>query len=119
MNPWLVKGDTVNIHFRSAKQAHQVKGNINPGSCNQGVFIEVFNNFNGSAELLGFYGSNSVQGAAGVGYSLADGIFVDAKAMFPYSEIGVRLMNQAEIYGGAKTLGSFNPAQDRRLFLVP
>lgn len=83
------------------------------------IFIEPFNNFNGSAELLGLYGNNDIQGALGGGYSMADGFFIDAKAMFPYSEIGLRLMNQPEIYGGGKTLGSFNPAQNRRLIDIP
>lgn len=74
------------------------------------VFVEVFNDFNCSAELLGFYGGNDIQGAAGGGYSFSDGFFLDVKAMFPYSEIGVRFMNEAEIYGGAKTLGDFDPS---------
>lgn len=77
------------------------------------VFIEVFNKLNGSAELLGFYGNNDIQGALGGGYSFADGIFLDAKAMFPYSEIGLRFTGQPEIYGGLKTLGAFNPAQKK------
>jgi hypothetical protein len=80
------------------------------------VFVEVFNGFNGSVELLGFYGGNDIQGAAGAGYSFADGFFLDVKAMFPYSEIGVRFMNQAEIYGGVKTLGDFDP--DRKLRII-
>jgi hypothetical protein len=79
------------------------------------VFLEVFNNFNVSAELLGFYGNNDIQGALGGGYSFADGLFLDAKAMFPYSEIGIRFLNQAEIYGGVKTLGAFDPTQERRV----
>lgn len=78
------------------------------------VFIEVFNKFNGSAELLGFYGNNDIQGALGGGYSMADGIFLDAKAMFPYSEIGLRFTGQPEIYGGVKTLGAFKPAKEYR-----
>ena len=76
-------------------------------------FIEVFNKFNGSAELLGFYGNNDIQGALGGGYSFADGMFLDVKAMFPYSEIGLRYAGQPEIYGGLKTLGAFDPAQKR------
>jgi len=79
------------------------------------VFIEVFNKFNGSAELLGFYGNNDIQGAVGGGYSMADGIFLDVKAMFPYSEIGMRFTGQPEIYGGLKTLGAFKPAQENRV----
>jgi len=78
------------------------------------IFIEVFNGFNCSAELLALYGGNDIQGAAGAGYSFADGFFLDVKAMFPYSEIGVRFMNQVEIYGGAKTLGDFDPSLKRR-----
>jgi hypothetical protein len=89
------------------EQVYGLEGNI---------FIEVFNNFNGSAELLGFYGNNDIQGALGGGYSLADGFFLDAKAMFPYSEIGIRFLNQAEIYGGVKTLGAFEPAKEYQQF---
>ncbi len=77
------------------------------------LFIEVFNKFNGSAELLGFYGNNDIQGALGGGYSFADGMFLDVKAMFPYSEIGLRFAGQGEVYGGLKTLGGFKPAQKR------
>ncbi len=73
------------------------------------LFIEPFNRGNISAELLGFYGSNAIQGALGAGYSFEDDFFLDAKAMFPYSEIGVRFMNEPEIYGGLKTLGTFKP----------
>lgn len=79
------------------------------------VFIEVFNNANVSAELLGFYGNNDIQGALGGGYSFADGFFLDAKAMFPYSEIGIRFLGQPEIYGGVKTLDAFDPAQEKRV----
>ena len=85
------------------RQVYGLEGNI---------FIEVFNKFNGSAELLGFYGNTDIQGAVGGGYSMADGIFLDAKAMFPYSEIGLRFTGQPEIYGGVKTLGSFKPAKE-------
>ncbi len=88
----------------AGNQVYGLEGNI---------FIEVFNKFNGTAELLGFYGSNDIQGAAGGGYSFADGMFLDVKAMFPYSEIGLRYAGQPEIYGGLKTLGGFKPAQKR------
>ncbi len=96
-------------------QVYGIEGNL---------FIEVFNGFNGSAELLGFYGNNDIQGAAGAGYSLADSFFLDVKAMFPYAEIGMRIMNHPEIYGGVKSLGSFDPAQEsktinQRFILVP
>ncbi len=87
-------------HKDGGNQVYGLEGNI---------FVEVFNNFNGSAELLGFYGGNDIQGAVGAGYSFSDKFFLDVKAMFPYSEIGVRFMNQPEIYGGVKTLGSFDP----------
>jgi hypothetical protein len=84
------------------------------------LFVEPFNRGNVSAELLGFYGSNAIQGALGAGYSFEDDFFLDAKAMFPYSEIGVRFMNEPEIYGGLKTLGTFNPEKRvHRIDAVP
>jgi len=83
------------------------------------VFVEVFNGFNGSAELLGLYGGNDFQGAAGAGYSFADGFFLDVKVMAPFSEIGVRFLNQAEIYGGAKTFGDFDPDKKVRTAVLP
>jgi len=83
------------------------------------VFVEPFNKLTGSAELLGFYGNNDIQGALGGGYSFGDGIFLDVKAMFPYSEIGMRFTGQPEIYGGVKTLGAFKPAQNRQLVDTP
>lgn len=86
-------------------QVYGVEGNL---------FVEVFNDWNASAELLGFYGDNDIQGALGAGYSLSDSFFLDAKAMFPYSEIGIRFMGPLEIYGGLKSLGDFNPAQGNR-----
>jgi len=79
------------------------------------LFVEVFNGWNGSAELLGFYGNNEIQGALGAGYSLSDAFFLDAKAMFPYTEIGMRFLGPLEIYGGVKTLGDFQPAKERRM----
>ena len=93
----------------AGNQVYGLEGNL---------FIEVFNKFNGSAELLGFYGSNDIQGAAGGGYSFADGMFLDVKAMFPYSEIGMRFTGQPEIYGGVKTLGGFKPAQVNQVVVL-
>lgn len=90
----------------AGNQVYGLEGNL---------FLEPFNRFTGSAELLGLYGSNDIQGAVGGGYSFADGVFLDAKAMFPYSEIGLRFTGQAEIYGGLKTLGAFVPAQVRQV----
>lgn len=86
-------------------QVYGVEGN---------VFIELFNNWTTSLELLGFYGNNDIQGAFGAGYSLEDAFFLDAKAMFPYAEVGIRFVGPLEIYGGAKTLGNFNPAKEYR-----
>jgi hypothetical protein len=105
-------GEVLSATAREDKgnQVYGVEGNI---------FLEVFNKMNGSAEVLGLYGSNNIQGALGGGYSFADGVFLDAKAMFPYSEVGVRVLNQPEIYGGIKTLGAFNPAKDRWLIDTP
>lgn len=80
------------------------------------IFIEPWNSLNLSAELLGFYGNNDIQGAVGGGYSIADHFFLDGKVMFPYSEIGLRMMRNLEVYGGAKTFGSFNPSTDRSFF---
>jgi hypothetical protein len=86
-------------------QVYGVEGN---------VFIELFNNLTTSVELLGFYGNNDIQGAFGAGYSFEDAFFLDAKVMFPYAEVGLRFVGPLEIYGGAKTLGSFNPAKEYR-----
>lgn len=83
------------------------------------LFVEVFNNWNGSAELLGFYGSKAVQGAVGGGYSFADDFFLDAKVMLPYSEVGFRFLGNPEIYGGVKSLGVFDPAKDVRRVVAP
>lgn len=83
------------------------------------LFVEVFNNWNGSAELLGFYGGNAVQGAVGGGYSFSDDFFLDAKVMLPYSEIGFRFLGNPEIYGGVKSLGVFDPAKDVRRVVAP
>ena len=95
--------DSTTAREDKGRQVYGLEGN---------VFIEVFNKWNASAELLGFYGNNDIQGALGGGYSFADGLFLDAKAMFPYSEIGLRFAGQAEIYGGIKTLGAFKPAKE-------
>ncbi|MGD9948864.1 MAG: hypothetical protein AB7U29_10345 [Desulfobulbus sp.] len=73
------------------------------------LFVEFFNDFDASAELLGLYGGNSVQGALGVGYDLNDEFFIDAKAMFPYSEVGMRIGGPFEVYGGVRTFGAFDP----------
>ena len=83
------------------------------------IFVEVFNNWNGSAELLGFYGGNAVQGAFGGGYSFSDDFFLDAKVMLPYSEVGLRFLGNPEIYGGVKSLGLFEPAKDVRRVVAP
>lgn len=87
-------------HKDGGNRVYGVEGN---------VFLEIFDEWNASAELLGLYGGNSVQGAIGVGYDLRDEFFIDAKAMFPYSEIGMRFLGPFEIYGGVKTLGTFDP----------
>ncbi|MBM9537710.1 hypothetical protein [Desulfobulbus alkaliphilus] len=73
------------------------------------LFFEIFNNWNGTVELLGFYGTNDVQGALGAGYSFTHDLFVVGKLMFPYSEVGLRYMYLPEIFFGVKTLGSFSP----------
>lgn len=101
-NPLLLSSTT---KADEGDQVYGVEGNL---------FIEVFNDFNGSVEVLGIYGTKDIQGAAGAGYSLADGFFLDAKAMFPYAEVGLRFPSQVEIYAGAKTLGNFNPAQEHQ-----
>ncbi|MDD2463516.1 MAG: hypothetical protein PHI97_05920 [Desulfobulbus sp.] len=87
-------------------RAYGVEGNI---------FFDILDGFTPSAEVLGFYGTNEVQGAIGGGYDFSSDFFLDAKVMFPYSEIGVRFPGQVEIYGGLKTLGSFNPKKEHRL----
>jgi hypothetical protein len=85
------------------KQVLGVEGNF---------MIEPFNSWNPSLELLGFYGNTDIQGALGAGYDWSGDYFFDAKVMFPYAEIGIRFPEQLEIYGGLKTLGSFNPAKE-------
>jgi len=111
-NPLLLNSS---VEADEGDQVYGVEGNL---------FIEVFNGFNSSVEVLGIYGTKDIQGAAGAGYSLEDGFFLDAKAMFPYAEVGLRFPSQVEIYAGAKTLGSFKPAQDHhtvdnRVIVVP
>lgn len=74
--------------------------------------VAPFNGFTPSVELLGFYGTNTVQGALGGGYDFDTDFFFDGKVMFPYGEIGLRFPRNLEIYGGVKSLGSFDPARD-------
>lgn len=64
---------------------------------------------NVSTELLGFYGTNDVQGAAGVGYDFESGLFLDVKLMAPFAEAGMRFDGENQVYMGANTLGSFSP----------
>lgn len=73
------------------------------------LFFEIFNDWNSTVELLGFYGTNAIQGALGVGYRFTHDVFLVGKLMFPYSEVGLRYMYQPEIFFGVKTLGSFDP----------
>lgn len=87
-------------------QAYGVEGN---------VFFDILNGFTPSVEALGFYGTNDIQGAFGGGYNFSGDFFLDAKVMFPYSEIGIRFPGQTEIYGGLKTLGHFQPEQRHHL----
>jgi len=95
--------ETWNVSVDEGDRVYGLEGNL---------FVEVFNRWNLSAELLGFYGNNDIQGALGAGYSLANDFFLDAKVMFPYSEVGLRFLNGLEIYGGGKTLGDFNPEKE-------
>ena len=107
---------------RVSTEEHTSVSDIDQGNRVYGVegnlFVELFNSLNPSAELLGFYGNNHVQGALGAGYSLANDFFLDAKVMFPYSEIGIRFPGEVELYGGAKTLGDFNAAREEELVNV-
>lgn len=82
------------------------------------LFVTLFGDWNLSGELLGFYGTNDIQGAFGAGYGGAQGFFFDVKAMFPYAEVGLQFLSGAELYGGLKTLGSFDPAQTSERFTV-
>lgn len=82
------------------------------------LFVTLFGDWNLSGELLGFYGTNDIQGAFGAGYGGAQGFFFDAKAMLPYAEVGLQFLGGAELYGGLKTLGSFDPAQTSQRFTV-
>jgi hypothetical protein len=74
-----------------------------------GAYVEPLGGWNISGEVLGFYGTTDVQGAVGMGYDMADGIYANVKLMAPYSEIGVRFLGPLEIYGGLRTLGDFDP----------
>ena len=74
--------------------------------------IAPFNGFSPSVELLGFYGTNTLQGALGGGYDFDNDFFFDGKVMFPYGEIGLRFPQNLEVYGGVKTLGSFDPGKE-------
>nr|WP_321466133.1 hypothetical protein [uncultured Desulfobulbus sp.] len=102
----VLQSETSNITVNGRKSGDRVYG------LEGNVFFDLLDGFTPSAELLGFYGNNEIQGALGGGYDFSDGLFVDAKLMFPYSEIGVRFPNTVEIYGGLKTLGSFDPDRD-------
>ena len=82
------------------------------------LFVTLFGDWNLSGELLGFYGTNDIQGAFGAGYGGAQGFFFDVKAMFPYAEVGLQFLGGAELYGGLKTLGSFDPAQSSQRFTM-
>jgi len=84
----------------SGNQVFGLEGNL---------FFEIFNNWNSTVEFLGFYGSSSIQGALGAGYSFAHDLFLVGKVMFPYSEVGLRYMYQPEVFVGLKTFGSFDP----------
>lgn len=107
------QGDPEIYHTTQYDDGNQVLG------LEGNLFVEVFNNWNGSAELLGFYGGNAVQGAFGGGYSFSDDFFLDAKVMLPYSEVGLRFLGNPEIYGGVKSLGLFEPAKDVRRVVAP
>ena len=82
------------------------------------LFVTLFGDWNLSGELLGFYGNNDIQGALGAGYGGAQGLFFDVKAMFPYAEVGFQFLSGVELYGGLKTLGSFDPGQTSERFTV-
>ena len=91
------------VEVDEGNQVRGVEGNL---------AIAPFNGFNPSVELLGFYGTNHIQGAFGGGDDFEDSFFFDGKVMLPYGEIGLRFPQNVEIYGGVKTLGSFDPAQE-------
>lgn len=74
--------------------------------------VAPFNGFTPSVEVLGFYGTNDIQGAFGGGYDFDNSFFFDSKVMFPYGEIGLRFPNDVEIYGGVRSLGNFDPARE-------
>jgi len=76
------------------------------------ITVAPFNGFTPSVELLGFYGTNTIQGALGGGYDFDNDFFFDGKVMFPYGEIGLRFPQNLEVYGGVKSLGSFDPDRD-------
>ena len=88
------------IRKSSGNQVFGLEGNL---------FFEVFNDWHGTIEFLGFYGNNTVQGALGAGLTFSHDLFLVGKLMFPYSEVGVRYLYQPEIFVGVKTMGSFDP----------
>lgn len=91
------------VDVEGGNQVLGVEGNLS---------VAPFNGFTPSVEVLGFYGTNDVQGAFGGGYDFDNSFFFDGKVMFPYSEIGLRFPNNVEIYGGVRSLGSFDPARE-------
>lgn len=95
--------ESTSVTTSGGNQVRGVEGNL---------AIAPFNGFTPSIELLGFYGTNDVQGAFGGGYDFENSFFLDAKVMFPYAEIGLRFPGSVELYGGVRSLGSFDPAKE-------
>lgn len=79
------------------------------------VFVRPLVGWTTSAELHGFLGNNTIQGAIGTGYDFKDGLYISVKALFPYSEIGLRLLAPFELYVGVNTLGAFNPEHSTKV----
>lgn len=82
------------------------------------AFLQPFSGWTPSVECHGFYGNNEIQGALGAGYDWEDGLYGTVKAMFPYSEVGLRFFAPIELYAGGKTLGAFDPDSKMNVYEV-
>lgn len=104
--------DNGSLESRTEETSVAVNGGNQVVGVEGNLAIAPFDGFTPSVELLGFYGTNDIQGAFGGGYDFDDSFFFDGKVMFPYGEIGLRFPNNVEIYGGVRSLGSFDPAKE-------
>ncbi len=89
-------GGTIRRQVLTGAEVQEDEGNQVFG-VEANLLIALFDACKGSAEFLGFYGSNAIQGAAGGGYLFADDFFLSAKFMVPYAEIGLRHLDDTEL----------------------